>query len=215
MYKKILILSLAIMFTGCDKHERRDIERPWKTEVKKTSVHDDIVFRSGSSKITSSEISKLKGLVVRTKPSEPTYARILAPQVKHRTLQEQRIGTVSRCLEKMGVPKQNIEVVHLDQPSEGEGERTLNTILDQYAAIPPQCPGWDQVMNGQIPPEGEMNFGCATEVNLAKMVANARDLEKGRGMEPADGQYNAGAINRYRSDKIKDLRRELIGVMGK
>ncbi len=211
MYKKLLIISLAILVTGCDqKHKRMDIARPWKTEVKQTSYHDDIVFGSGSSRITSGEISKLKGLVMQTKPNEPKYARLLAPQVKNRSLQEKRVGTVSRCLVKMGVNEKNIEVIYLDQPSEGTGERSVTVILDQFAAIPPQCPGWDQIMDGKIPPEGEMNFGCANEVNLAKMVANPRDLMKGQTTDHGDGTYNAAAIQRYRTDKIKELKVEVL-----
>ncbi len=221
MYKTILCILLAVAVTGCDqKHKRTEISRPWKTEVKRTSVHDDINFGSGSSKINSKEADKLRSLVFRSNPNTPMYARLLVPEakVKAKQLQGDRVDTIVRCLVKMGVAKDDIEVVFLDRGEDSadadvKAPNNLTVIIDQYTAIPPKCPGWDQIMNGQIPPEGEMNFGCANEVNFAKMIATPRDIQKGRDLESSDGRHNSMAVERYKTDKIKTLKIETIATV--
>lgn len=51
------------------------------------------------------------------------------------------------------------------------------------------------------------SFGCANAANLAVMAAPA-DLLRGRALGPSDGALEAAAIDRLRTDKVKDLFRE-------
>ena len=49
-------------------------------------------------------------------------------------------------------------------------------------------------------------MGCnATATNLAHMVAEPRDLVRGRELGPADGIREAEAIVRYREGKVTEL----------
>jgi glycosyltransferase involved in cell wall biosynthesis len=53
------------------------------------------------------------------------------------------------------------------------------------------------------------NFGCATQTNLGLMVAEPRDLVRGRPLAPADGVREAEAIARYRAGDTTELKQEV------
>jgi len=44
--------------------------------------------------------------------------------------------------------------------------------------------------------------------NLGLMVAEPRDLERGRALAPADGVHAAEAVARYRTGKVYELKQE-------
>ncbi|MGF1477073.1 MAG: CpaD family pilus assembly lipoprotein [Geminicoccaceae bacterium] len=48
-------------------------------------------------------------------------------------------------------------------------------------------------------------LGCANDANLAAMVADPRDLIDGQPTGPADGHHQAAGVERYHTDKVKDL----------
>jgi pilus biogenesis lipoprotein CpaD len=52
---------------------------------------------------------------------------------------------------------------------------------------------------------GLPDLGCANTSNLAAMVADPRDLLEGRPLGPADGAREIGAVQRYRTDKVRPL----------
>ena len=49
------------------------------------------------------------------------------------------------------------------------------------------------------------NFGCAITSNLGMMVANPRDLLRGRNPGPSDATAVSAAIARYRAGETRDL----------
>ena len=58
---------------------------------------------------------------------------------------------------------------------------------------------------GGVSLQQSSNFGCANERNLGLMVANPADLLRGREPGPADGDFAAFGIQRYRADKTEPL----------
>ncbi len=89
----------------------------------------------------------------------------------------------------------------------------VRVIVRRYVVTLPGCPDWSgrpgQTYNNQV----SSNFGCASAVNLGLMVANPGDLEAGRRLEPADGEFMARTIERYRKGETKPLTPEDIGVI--
>ncbi len=51
------------------------------------------------------------------------------------------------------------------------------------------------------PPVFESGFGCANTYNLGVMIADPADLERGRTLDPADGERASLSIMRYRLDE--------------
>jgi pilus assembly protein CpaD len=72
----------------------------------------------------------------------------------------------------------------------------------RYVAVPPACPDWSTPEANTFTNEPSSNFGCASEVNLASMVANPADLARGNGKPAADGDLAALRVKQYRAGLI-------------
>jgi len=76
----------------------------------------------------------------------------------------------------------------------------VRVVVTRAVASVPGCPNWRQAKQsgGQI--STDSNYGCATNSNLAAMIANPDDLVLGqRGSSTGDAQQSVKAITAYRS----------------
>ena len=71
--------------------------------------------------------------------------------------------------------------------------------------VPPACPDWSRASGTDFANLPHSNQGCATETNLGLMIADPKDLVRGRSLAPADGVQAAEAIVRYRTGKVTPL----------
>jgi pilus assembly protein CpaD len=67
---------------------------------------------------------------------------------------------------------------------------------------PPRCPDWSKPEDDNSTNSPSSNFGCATEVNLAQMVADPADLVTGKSSGAADGVAMARGVELYRSGAL-------------
>jgi pilus assembly protein CpaD len=74
-------------------------------------------------------------------------------------------------------------------------------IVRRSTAVVPNCPNWRQSgMSGGLE-STESNYGCATNSNIAAMIANPEDLVRGRDGEPGgDPGMAAKAVTSYRNN---------------
>ncbi len=101
------------------------------------------------------------------------------------------------------------EGIYPSSPESG----TLRIVVRRYVVNLPGCPDWTGIPGRTFNNQVSSNFGCATAINLGMSVAAPKDLLVGRDPGPADGEFAARAINRYRRDEIKPLNPEDIGVI--
>jgi pilus assembly protein CpaD len=81
---------------------------------------------------------------------------------------------------------------------------------ERYLVTLPGCPDWSRESGTDFANLPHSNFGCATQSNLGLMVAEPRDLVRGRNLAPADGAQQADGIVRYRTGKVIELRKEKV-----
>jgi pilus assembly protein CpaD len=75
-------------------------------------------------------------------------------------------------------------------------------VLSRSTASVPGCPNWRQRELSGAPISTESNFGCATNANIAAMVANPNDLVLGQeGTISGDAATASKAIKQYRDAK--------------
>lgn len=98
---------------------------------------------------------------------------------------------------EMGVVPSHILVGTHD--ANGDGRVELGYIT--YVAHSDECGEWSDVSDtaSNLPTK---NFGCATQHNIAAMVADPRDLEQSRSLGPADASRRTDVTNKYEQGKI-------------
>lgn len=74
----------------------------------------------------------------------------------------------------------------------------VRVVVSRSTASVPNCPNWDRAAQPELAASGMSNFGCATNTNLAAMVADPADLIQGRNAGHNDPQVINRAIKAYR-----------------
>ena len=86
-----------------------------------------------------------------------------------------------------------------------DGTSGTTLLLTRYVALAPDCRNWGDIEKGWFENAPTGILGCSTQRNLSLMLADPRDLLEGRETRPADGARMAGAVQRYRTDRVKKL----------
>jgi pilus assembly protein CpaD len=77
----------------------------------------------------------------------------------------------------------------------------VRIVVSRNAASVSRCPNWDRPAAPEFAGSTMSNFGCATNANLAAMVANPEDLVRGQAGANGDARTTAKAIKSYRDAK--------------
>ena len=84
-------------------------------------------------------------------------------------------------------------------------DRALTAITVSWASVSvPGCPDWTRSDGTSSSRLHSSNFGCANAQSLAAMLHEPLDLSTPTVLGPADGTREALAIDRYRTDKVKE-----------
>lgn len=76
-----------------------------------------------------------------------------------------------------------------------------------YVATPPDCGDWSENYGYTPSNTPSPNFGCATQNNLAVLVADPRDLLGPRPMDPSDAARRAAVLDSYRKGESTESER--------
>jgi pilus biogenesis lipoprotein CpaD len=223
MFKQLstLLLTSSVMLSGCYLERDINYTRPEQPLVKKRTISQLIHYKPRHRiKLTAKEISELKDKVEQAHKVQDIHINIISEHLKitrENTKTKARVNYLIRVLTRLGVPSSSIQT--LDQGNWPNSEvkwepETIVIEIEWYDRHAVHCPGWNQIMDGHVAPEGEENFGCTSKSNLAKMVADPKDLIVGKDLESSDAQYNYMSIERYHSDKIKEIKIEKINDDG-
>jgi type IV pilus biogenesis protein CpaD/CtpE len=148
------------------------------------------------------------------------HADIRGSDAHNDPLSARRAATVVQLLEAEGLPPERISAQGLgrrvpvpaaDDETSWQLSRRVEVLARGVVIVEPSCPDWSQpaAMNAANLPTS--NFGCATSLNLVRMLAEPRELVRGAPLGPADGTREAAAVARYRADDVKPLQVEGTG----
>jgi type IV pilus biogenesis protein CpaD/CtpE len=203
------LLSLAFL-ASCTIPDPQDHHITWQEGIRSNNVPLTIDFGPKRTSLKISERRALKELYDSFKSNRTIYARIY---VEDRSLHKMsrksfnRISSLKASLRTFGIPLQNISV--FSWPEVEFGERKLDTIvamLENRQLMPENCPGWKQSIDSDMPPEGEMDFGCANAFNIARLVKHRDTLIQGKELVSRDSSAKIRAVTHYQQGKVKDPR---------
>ncbi|MEE9433424.1 MAG: CpaD family pilus assembly protein [Sphingorhabdus sp.] len=76
---------------------------------------------------------------------------------------------------------------------------TVRVVVTRSEASVPNCPNWSKYSDANYNSYTHPNYGCATNSNLASMVADAEDLVRGKEAGPNDSGSGNEAVNKHRA----------------
>ncbi|MEQ8604726.1 MAG: CpaD family pilus assembly lipoprotein [Marivibrio sp.] len=127
-----------------------------------------------------------------------------------RFLAERRFGYGDRLIIEGGEPAQRARLERLlAAPGRSiaaraglDGGPELRLTLIRTVATPPTCADWSDPPTQDFSNLPASNWGCATQSNLARMIADPNDLAGGRGSGPLDSDKLTVVIDANRRGAI-------------
>lgn len=178
----------------------KPIPRARNNEVEVVTIEHVVDFSSGETSIAPTTMRELRSFLGRSNVNGADRVTLHGPRRdlgSHDPVTRKRLEVLQSELAELGVVSSVPSGERL-QPADGEAVAILVT---RAVVIAPDCaqpkptrgyrPGWV--------------VGCADSVNFGQMVFDPLDLREGRGMDPADGEARALAIQRYREGEITPL----------
>jgi pilus assembly protein CpaD len=76
---------------------------------------------------------------------------------------------------------------------------TIRVVVTRSQASVPSCPDWSTTTESNFNAGNHSNNGCATNANIAAMVADPEDLVRGRESSRLDRNSGKAAVNAYKN----------------
>ncbi len=161
-----------------------------------------IRFEPGSSAISPIERDLIAKFVRQLADGRANDVALAAPDlIADRSLGAARVRAVTAELASLGLQSR---LAPAGRSRMLDDENQIAVFVSFTIVMIPDCSS-EQPRPHKRP---ELNLGCSTERNLAAMVADPADLERGRSLGAADAGVIGAAIDRYRNDKVKKLKAE-------
>ncbi len=190
----LLAAAAALVLAACTPAltEWTESESPKTIDVQRLSSSLSLAVDGAS--LSADQVSQLDTFLSR-------QGNLFNLRVTVASQAENNSGAVEQFLLDRGVRPNHI--ARADGSSSVPGN--VEIVTERYVSAPPSCPDWSRANILDNANSNSSNYGCATASNLARMVADPRDLVVGRSLAPAPGTTAAAAVGRYNSDEVKAL----------
>jgi pilus assembly protein CpaD len=188
------MLSLAGCHTGFDSAEMSDPPPPKHNQVELVTLDHDVNFARGAKSVAAGEVAGLSNFLRDNAVGDGDTVIVDSPK-----------GASSLAAVQQAAVFTELKALHVRAAPTLATTQVANSVrihVTHAVVTAPQCPDWSKPEADNSDNGPSSNFGCATEVNLAAMVANAADLAKGRSSTTADGAVLAHGVELYRSGNL-------------
>jgi pilus biogenesis lipoprotein CpaD len=186
-FTRILPFIAALALAGCGVTSNHEFT------VGHEMASHTVLFAPGQSELDAAENDALDEFLASLSPSAIRDLSLEGGEADELT--DMRLSAVSAALRMRGFPS-NIVLFTGNEELESDAMRLDIT----YAVATPDahCPDWTRPGANYLN-SMHTNYGCAYNKNLAAMVANPEDLERGHGTNTVSGDRNVLVIKRYRA----------------
>lgn len=196
------LIALSAFTSGCGT-TNRGLE----------SVHQPVVSRndyvldvgSGGGALRASEIAQLSGWFESLRVGYGDHVALDVPGGADSPAIREAVGAIAA---RYGLLLDDTAPITTGDIAPG----AVRVVISRLKAEVPNCPDWSRPSSPNFNNNTNSNYGCATNTNLAAMVANPEDFIRGQtGNGQGDTSASGRAIGAYRSGTVKPVVSESTG----
>ena len=198
-------VTLLLLLSACAEYVASNVppQPPAKLlQLEETRFSHEVKFERGSVTLSNTELKNIDAFLRRIRTNE--HDRIELPPVPAEP------GAQSRRRREVVAAYLELRGIHaLQRGTKPEAapavENSVRLSVARYSVATPACPDWTKVTRHNFTNTVHSNFDCATAVNFGHMLARPADLRAPLAPGPMDGEFAAGAIERYRKGETIPL----------
>lgn len=207
-----VLLTCATLVGGCASDELTvgSVPDDYRTRhpivVSQSERSEDIIVSANARKISYRDRAVVEGFTQDFKRSGAQSIAILIPsgspnEAAARRIAYQAVGIMG----EKGISAHRIRVQHYSAVEHGDAATVRLVYGDITAHVPSNCGQWPNDLFEDSQNYNYQNFGCATQTNLAAMVANPADLLGPRGESEIDASRRTTVIENWREEGTAPL----------
>ncbi len=205
-----ILIAGTLALAGCAGHSKShftvgSVPSTYKTKhpiiIDEQEQTLDIPVASDSYALPLASVSAVEGLAYNYRRSASGAVTIMMPSGSANARAARKMGDkIASVLGKSGVPHHRIRMVTYDASQHG-ATAPVRLSYNAIKASVEKCGQWtDDLASSQEGNKNYNNFGCASQSNLATMIANPADLLGPRGMSEIDAARRGVGIEDWRSN---------------
>lgn len=163
-------------------------------EVEKGSVTMEVSARQET--LSNEELDDLKRFARHYEASGSGVLVIARPSSAPGDVKAAGVAArIDQEIRKAGI--QGNRIAHRTYSPRGRGQAPVVVAFERHVASTRSCEPWNKDVADNYENDPLPNLGCATQHNIAAMVANPRDLETPRAMDRASAARRSDVLGKY------------------
>ncbi len=209
-----VLLVASALATGCASYSRDhvivgSVPDDYRTRhpivVAQSETWEDILAPVNARQLSTRDINVVRQLAKRYRSAGATGMAIMIPSGSRNELAARRLALhAAQVLKQNGIPQSQIEAYHFHAAS--QDTPPLRLVFGSLAAqITTSCGQWNEDIAETSENRNYYNFGCATQQNLAAMIANPEDIIGPQAESEIDSTRRTKVISDWRDNGTGDL----------
>ncbi|MEM9277136.1 MAG: CpaD family pilus assembly lipoprotein [Pseudomonadota bacterium] len=212
---KSSIVALALALGGCASYQKDhfqvgSVPEDYRTKhpivVSQSEVVEDLIVTPHMKGMSFRQENVVTAFLSRFRRSGAKEVRVVLPAGSHNEAAARRVGhDIVAHMKEERIDRSQIRVVRYHASNHGEAA-TIRLSFDSVTAdLTHACGQWDDDLVETSQNRNYNNYGCATQNNLAKIIANPEDLISPRGQSEIDAERRDNVINDWRENGTPSL----------
>lgn len=207
---KVSLLMAAMLVAGCSSFNKDhvmvgSVPTDYRTKhpivVSDNEVYEDLALSANTRKLSLRGRNVVRDFAFRFKRSGARSVRIVIPVGSRNERAARRVQPqILKELVLAGVRQSQITTTGYQASGHGDAASVRLVYSAMTAAVASECGVWDGDLGRSPENKNYRNFGCATQNNLASMVANPADLLGPRGESEIDATRRDKVISDWRDE---------------
>ncbi len=204
------LIASTMLLGGCASYQRdqmivgstpSDYRTAHPIIVSENDVVEDIAISANSKSMSLRDENVVRDFASRFRRSGAKSMKIVVPSGSRNEMAARRAARqAKRLLQKGGVRASSIHTIAYQAADHGDAA-TLRLVYTALTAdVPTECGKWEEDLTFTPENRNYGNFGCATQNNMAKMIANPADLIGPSGTSEIDAERRDNVISDWRND---------------